>query len=78
MFDFGKEVKLKKIHLKFQGGFVGCECRVEGGDSAKNLETLFQFYPDDTNSLQVSLSNRNDYDDNSIVVSSSSSSLSLQ
>lgn len=54
MFDFGKEVQLKEIQVKFQGGFVGSECHVEVGESAKNVEPLFQFYPDDTNSLQVS------------------------
>lgn len=55
VFDFLRNVQLKEIQIQFQGGFVGCDCQVEGGDSVKSLVPFHQFYPDDVNTLQVSL-----------------------
>ena len=43
MFDFSEEVQLKEIHIQFQGGFVGHECQLEGGESSKSLNLLHQF-----------------------------------
>ena len=45
---------MKEIQIQFQGGFVGKECTVEGGSSASCLTPFYEFYPDDSNTLQVS------------------------
>ncbi|XP_031561546.1 nuclear receptor 2C2-associated protein-like [Actinia tenebrosa] len=53
VFDFSRNVQLKEIQIQFQGGFVGCDCQIEGGDSTKSLSMFHQFYPDDVNTLQI-------------------------
>lgn len=42
-----------RIAIKFQGGFVGSECKLtlEGGDGKNKIHTVF--YPDDINDTQI-------------------------
>ena len=47
---------VEEIHVKFQGGFAGRECALMAGCSEARLEEVEQFYPKDSNSLQVSFS----------------------
>lgn len=44
-----------EVRLRFQGGFVGSECSLLAGDSEQELREVKRFYPEDDNSLQVSL-----------------------
>ena len=48
---------VKRLELKFQGGFAGKECVLLGGDSEDTLTEIQRFYPEDINSNQVSLLN---------------------
>lgn len=52
--EFPQESQIKEIQIQFQGGFVGKECCVEGGPFSSSLAPFFEFYPDDSNTLQVS------------------------
>jgi hypothetical protein len=52
--EFPSPVELESLEVKFQGGFVGKNCQVQGGDGETELTTFFEFYPEDVNSLQVS------------------------
>ena len=45
----------QRLELKFQGGFVGKECALLAGDSESSLTELQRFFPEDVNSVQVSL-----------------------
>ena len=47
-------VLAKRLELKFQGGFAGKECVLLAGDSEESLAEVQCFYPEDSNSLQVS------------------------
>ncbi len=51
-----KLVQIKEIHIKFQGGFSSSHCLLESSLLNNNkFETkIIEFYPDDTNSNQVS------------------------
>lgn len=49
---FPTGVKITELQIQFQGGFVGKECWLEGGNTKDSLEKLSDFYPDDVNSLQ--------------------------
>lgn len=51
--EFSKDSQVKEIQIQFQGGFVGKECTVEGGPSASCLTPFYEFYPDDSNTLQI-------------------------
>ncbi len=53
--EFPEPVTVAEIHIKFQGGFAGRDCWIEGStDSEGQLLKLATFYPEDINSLQVS------------------------
>ena len=46
---------IDEINIQFQGGFAGRDCWVEGIDSPEmGYKRLMEFYPEDSNSLQVS------------------------
>jgi hypothetical protein len=49
--EFPKAVKVEEIRLRFQGGFVGKDCSLYAGSNPQEL--IHQFYPEDSNSLQV-------------------------
>lgn len=44
---------VKRLEVKFQGGFAGKECVILGGDSEDTLAEMQRFYPEDINSNQV-------------------------
>merc|ERR1719431_987369 len=53
---FDDAVTVREVHIKFQGGFVGQECHIEGlvkGSGSKALTKIQTFYPEDVNSLQI-------------------------
>ena len=52
--EFSEESQVKEIQIQFQGGFVGKECTVEGGPSSSSLTPFNEFYPEDSNTQQVS------------------------
>ena len=45
---------VEEIRVRFQGGFAGRECALMAGSSEAGLAEEGQFYPKDSNSLQVS------------------------
>ena len=51
-----------RLELRLQGGFAGKECVLLAGDSEAELVELQRFYPEDSNSLQVSLYLYNSYE----------------
>ena len=60
---------IDELHIQFQGGFAGRDCalqglgadrgcELQGGEISKNeYKNLIEFYPEDSNSLQVSFTN---------------------
>ncbi|XP_014678117.1 PREDICTED: nuclear receptor 2C2-associated protein-like [Priapulus caudatus] len=46
-------VLIARLCVRFQGGFAGRECHLEGGDSPQTLRRLADFYPEDVNALQT-------------------------
>ncbi|XP_078412213.1 nuclear receptor 2C2-associated protein [Cetorhinus maximus] len=54
MLEFPQTVKVTELQLQFQGGFTGRTCRLEGGRKEANLVKIADFYPEDTNRLQIS------------------------
>ncbi|GAB6029775.1 Nuclear receptor 2C2-associated protein [Chamberlinius hualienensis] len=52
--DFSKEVIPKELHIRFQGGFTGKDCSIQGqSENEIDVVKLHSFYPEDNNSLQV-------------------------
>jgi len=54
--SFNSPVLLDEIRIKFQGGFAGQECYIEGTGGKADVDgsrRLAEFYPEDINSLQV-------------------------
>ena len=46
---------IDEVHVQFQGGFAGRDCWMEGQESPEiGYKRLMDFYPEDSNSLQVS------------------------
>ncbi|XP_072338364.1 nuclear receptor 2C2-associated protein isoform X3 [Scyliorhinus torazame] len=54
MLEFPQTVKVTELQLQFQGGFTGRTCRLEGGRKGASLVEIADFYPEDTNRLQIS------------------------
>ena len=54
--DLGRLAVVRELRVQFQGGFAGRECELKagGGGGGEEDRVLMQFYPSDTNSLQVS------------------------
>ena len=52
--DLGRPAVTRELCVRFQGGFAGKECALMGGETEENLREIAQFYPTDSNSLQVS------------------------
>ena len=44
----------KRLELRFQGGFAGKECVLMAGNAEDKLTEIQRFYPEDSNSIQVS------------------------
>ena len=56
--DLGRLAVVRELRVQFQGGFAGRECELKaGGGAGEGGRVLMQFYPSDTNSLQVSQKN---------------------
>lgn len=51
--NFEKKVRVKKIEIKFQGGFCAAQMRLEILNAEKKFHHLSDFYPQDSNSSQV-------------------------
>ncbi|TPX68601.1 hypothetical protein SpCBS45565_g03009 [Spizellomyces sp. 'palustris'] len=57
--DFSpRSVSVSELHIMFQGGFAGKECKLVGvvdhrRPEEEQWEDLLNFYPEDSNSLQV-------------------------
>ena len=53
--DLEEQCVIDEVHVQFQGGFAGRDCWFEGQESADiGYKRLMDFYPEDSNSLQVS------------------------
>ena len=53
--DLEEQCVIDEVHVQFQGGFAGRDCWMEGQESAEiGYKRLMDFYPEDSNSLQVS------------------------
>ena len=54
--NLGRLAVVKELRIQFQGGFTGRECELKTGGmrAGEGGRVLIQFYPSDTNSLQVS------------------------
>ena len=54
--DFEQSIIPVDLSIQFQGGFAGGDCWIEGKmDTGSTWEKIEHFYPEDKNSLQVSL-----------------------
>ena len=55
--NFKDIVNIKRIEIKFQGGFCSSQARLEVIDESdsnkKRFKNIFQFFPQDNNSSQV-------------------------
>ncbi|CAI8058468.1 Nuclear receptor 2C2-associated protein [Geodia barretti] len=53
--DLGRLAVVRELRVQFQGGFAGRECELKagGGGGGEEDRVLMQFYPSDTNSLQI-------------------------
>ncbi len=58
----------KRLELRFQGGFAGKECVLLAGDSEDSLAEVQHFYPEDSNSLQVSLNAEVDFELSNLMI----------
>ncbi|KAM3876127.1 nuclear receptor 2C2-associated protein [Diretmus argenteus] len=52
--EFPQPVQVSEVKVQFQGGFSGKTCRLEGCPKDGDFAMISQFYPDDSNSLQIS------------------------
>lgn len=52
MVEFETEVEVGSLEIQFQGGFVGKDCHIEGGQDFRSLKSMAPFYPEDINSSQ--------------------------
>lgn len=50
--EFDKLCTVREIQIKFQGGFAGRECFIEGSTDG-TFTKIVDFFPDDVNSLQT-------------------------
>ena len=50
LIEFTQPVRVCEISIRFQGGFVGKECILQGGE----IDELIRFFPEDSSTLQVS------------------------
>ena len=55
MMELPTPAAVRRVVIRFQGGFAGKECVLKSGDSEGDLKVVQQFYPQDNNSLQVSI-----------------------
>ena len=56
LIEFPDPVLVSQIIVRFQGGFAGKECSLQGlEEAAEDGTELLKFYPKDISSLQVSL-----------------------
>lgn len=53
MVSFKNPVKIKKVEIKFQGGFASSQVELELIKPDKSSTKVSQFYPEDINSLQT-------------------------
>ncbi|KAE8632601.1 hypothetical protein XENTR_v10001595 [Xenopus tropicalis] len=54
LMEFPQNVLVSQIHLQFQGGFSCQTCALEGCYKDGELVKIADFYPEDTNTLQIS------------------------
>ena len=46
---------IDEVHIQFQGGFAGRDCVLQGVETPETgYKTMMEFYPEDSNKLQVS------------------------
>ncbi|CAJ1060227.1 PREDICTED: nuclear receptor 2C2-associated protein [Xyrichtys novacula] len=53
--EFPKSVRVSELKIQFQGGFSAKTCRLEGCPKDGDFGAISNFYPEDNNSLQISL-----------------------
>ncbi|XP_061457986.1 nuclear receptor 2C2-associated protein [Rhineura floridana] len=51
--EFPQTVQVSQILIQFQGGFASRKCTVQGCRKGEDLSQVAEFYPKDTNSLQM-------------------------
>ena len=54
LLEFPQDVCVTRMDIRFQGGFAGNDSVLFGGSSEITLEEVAQFFPKDSNSLQIS------------------------
>uniref|UniRef100_A0A670K786 Nuclear receptor 2C2 associated protein n=1 Tax=Podarcis muralis TaxID=64176 RepID=A0A670K786_PODMU len=52
--EFPQAVRASQVQIQFQGGFASQKCVVQGCQNGGDLSPVAEFYPEDTNSLQIS------------------------
>ncbi|KAK0168751.1 hypothetical protein PV327_002521 [Microctonus hyperodae] len=52
LLKFEQEQTIGIIEIQFQGGFAGKYCHLEAGSDSQDLKQSYEFYPEDTNSIQ--------------------------
>ncbi|KAF7237068.1 Nuclear receptor 2C2-associated protein [Varanus komodoensis] len=52
--EFPRTVQASLIQIQFQGGFASQKCTVQGSRKGEELSQVAEFYPEDTNALQIS------------------------
>lgn len=53
--EFPQRVRVSQLQIQFQGGFSSRRGRLEGSQGAEALSKIVDFYPEDNNSLQISV-----------------------
>ncbi|XP_075405390.1 nuclear receptor 2C2-associated protein isoform X1 [Tenrec ecaudatus] len=54
MLEFPQCVRISQLQIQFQGGFSSRRGRLEGSQGSEALCKIVDFYPEDSNSLQIS------------------------
>ncbi|ERE91165.1 nuclear receptor 2C2-associated protein [Cricetulus griseus] len=52
--EFPQRVHVTQLQVQFQGGFSSRHSYLEGSQSGDTLSKIVDFYPEDTNALQIS------------------------
>ncbi|CAH2293431.1 nuclear receptor 2C2-associated [Pelobates cultripes] len=53
--EFPHNVLVSQLHIQFQGGFSSKTCILEGCQKDEEFVKIADFYPEDTNALQLPL-----------------------
>ncbi|KAJ1085684.1 hypothetical protein NDU88_005810 [Pleurodeles waltl] len=54
LMEFPTSVQVSELHIQFQGGFTSRTAKLEGSRKNEDFVKILDFYPEDTNALQIS------------------------